>query len=80
MRPELLLLGPHEHVVHECGMPGLLGDQPDRHPMIRIGPAERILDEQVLARIEVPSDHSKQVLEDFRFGRLVYLPPPDIFR
>ena len=67
----------HEHVAREEAVPGLFGDNPDGHAVIRVGRGIAILHEHIAALQE--SGHTgDQRAELFGAERAVVLAPPDI--
>ena len=66
-----------EHRAREQAVPGALGDDPDRQPILPVGAGETVLDEQVLApqRLEHPPPDGG---EPVRFDRPVDRAPPDV--
>jgi hypothetical protein len=58
-------------------MPGILCDDPDRHPVFRISPAITILNKNILT-LEIGSHTPLQLFKSLRAVGPVYFSPPDL--
>jgi hypothetical protein len=74
---QLFRRGLDEHVADEEAVPGILGDDAHRHPVVRIGPAPAILHEDVLA-LQVRGHAPVQLLEALGSDGAVHRTPPDL--
>ena len=70
--------GHDEHVAGKQAVPGMLGDDTDRQSVIRIGPTEAVLYEDILC-LEETLQACVQLIELFAAEWAVVLPPPNVF-
>ena len=76
--PVLLVgLQRNEHVPREEAVPGVLGDDPHRHPVVRVGADVAVLHEQV-APLQEALQAREQLVELVGRERPVVLAPPDV--
>ena len=59
------------------GMPGIFGNDPDRHPVLGVGAAVKVLHEEIAAA-QVFGDALQQRVKAFRGNRLVHAAPLDL--
>jgi len=74
---QFLLRRIDEHVAGEQGVPGLLGDDPDRQPVLRVGAGKTVLHEQVAA-LHVGAHPFVERVEQCRVEGPIDLAPSDV--
>ena len=74
---QISVVGLNEHVAGKQTVPGVLGDNPYRHAVVRIRPGKTILHKEVLA-LQVSQETVMQGHKLFRGHRFVDVSPPDL--